>query len=459
MKILISGATGLIGNQLGQALVNEGHDVHVLTRSLNTARLRLNFPCQIHEWNVSEEIKPSILNSVEAVFHLAGASVAQGRWTDLVKKSIYNSRVVGTRNLVKSIAKMSAPPKIVISSSAIGYYGERGAFELTEHDSAGKGFLSHVCFDWEREINKLNKMVIPSPRTSIVRTGVVLSDQGGALEKMYPIAREGLLGRLGSGNQWMSWIHISDLIRMMLWILSNKDARGIYNGVSSKPIMNKDFTRSLSRHFNKSPFLPVPSIFPKLALGEMSSLVLDSQRVLPKKSLDQGFSFKFSDLNLALKDVLPKLNRGENLLIREQWFDIKKNIIFDFFKSEKNLEEITPSQLGFKVISKSTEEIQKGTEIVYKLKIHGISVKWITLIKEFDEDDFFIDTQKKGPYKRWHHEHTFKSLGQGTLVKDRVIFKLPFYPLGALFAGWFVKKDVEKIFLYRKTKMHELFHS
>jgi uncharacterized protein len=297
VKITISGASGLIGRRLLKTLSAEGHILHVLSRHAGT-----NLPggVRLSAWDPSKGEPPAdSLRDADAVIHLTGEPVAQ-RWSEDVKRRIRDSRVTGTRNLVTAMKKLERPPAVLVSSSAIGYYGSRGDEILTETAAPGSGFLPEVCAAWEGEARAAEAL---GTRVVTVRTGIVLDTRGGALPRMLPPFRMGVGGRLGSGKQWMSWIHLQDLVSLYQLAL-DQPLRGAMNGVAPYPVNNADFTRALATAVHRPAFLPVPGFALKVLFGEMSEVLLGSQRVAPKVAEAAGFRFRFPQLEPALADLL-----------------------------------------------------------------------------------------------------------------------------------------------------------
>jgi uncharacterized protein len=446
MKVLMTGATGLVGKEVGKGLIKAGHEIYVVTRDRKKAQLELPFPCQFIEGDLNQDaIRDERINEIEAVIHLAGESVA-GYWTNNKKKKIYNSRVVGTQNLVATFqGKMNL--KIWIGASAIGLYGNCGDSVLTEESARGNNFLSQVVVDWEKA---LPPSFAANLRTVILRIGVVLSEKGGALPQMIEPLIRGVGSPVGGGDQYMSWISLSDLSELILWSLNHQSLNGIFNAVADEPIQQKDLAKQVTSAVQKWMLPNVPGAIFKTILGEMSSLLLDSQRVSNAKIKEAGFKFKHSNIMNWLKENGSHWLNGEELLVAEQYLPYSRDQVFAFFMNAYNLEKITPPTLNFKIEKISTEKIGQGTLIDYKLKIHGVPASWQTLIDEWDPDHRFVDTQLKGPYSLWHHTHLFSDLGKGTLMVDRVRYRLPLGFLGWAVAGAFVKSDVAKIFAYRR---------
>ncbi len=456
MKILITGATGLVGSKLIEDLYLNGHeDIRVLTRNIETANLKIPFPVEIKRWNpVRGEIDADSLENVDIIFHLAGESVAGGRWNQSRKTRILDSRILSTTLLLNEIKKSSTTPKKFISASAVGIYGDTNSIEINEESELANDYLAQVCKDWEATLKNSN---IEGMQKHVLRTGIVLSKNGGALEKMLTPFKMGAGGILGSGKQYMSWIHIDDLIKSYIFLMKHNCKHFAYNGVSPDPVNNKEFTKRLGSQLKRPTIFPVPKFVLQLIFGEMSQILLEGQKVLPTRLLDEGFSFKYKKLEHALAHEFSYDSKGEVLYKQYQWVPKRRDEVFTFFSNERNLESITPPSLGFKVLKMTTDKIQEGTLIDYKLRIHGMPAHWQTKISKFTEGESFIDEQLKGPYKKWIHQHDFIDSKNGTLICDKITYKLPMGSIGNLVAGWFVQRDVTNIFNFRKKVIRDIF--
>jgi uncharacterized protein len=305
-RVLISGASGLIGSALVAALEAEGHDVTTLTRTPARSPREL-------QWEPMREVSPGLVSGFDAVVHLSGENVA-GRWTADKKRRIRESRVVSARNMAWAIARTEAPPRTFICASAIGYYGNRGDEILTEDSASGEGFLPDVCREWEAAAH----VGIAGVRVVNLRFGIVLSKNGGALKEMLRPFRLGLGGRVGSGRQWWSWIHIDDVVAAVLHVLgidSEVAGRGrpaphnLFSGpvniVAPNPVRNAEFTRVLAAVVKRPAVFAVPAFAAKLAFGEFAEEgILSSARVLPKKLEESGFEFRYTELRPALQELL-----------------------------------------------------------------------------------------------------------------------------------------------------------
>jgi uncharacterized protein (TIGR01777 family) len=297
VKITISGASGLIGRRLLKTLSGNGNTLQVLSRHAGT-----NMPggIKVFPWDPTKGEPPAdSLRDIDAVIHLAGEPVAQ-RWNEGSKRRIRESRVAGTRNLVQAISKLRQPPATLVCASAIGYYGSRGDEVLSEAAAPGVGFLPEVCVAWEKEAIVAESMGI---RVVRMRTGVALDPRGGALAKMLPPFKVGVGGKIGSGKQWMSWIHLEDLAGLFRFALENP-VKGAVNGVAPNPVTNADFTKALAGVLHRPALFPVPPFALKLMFGEMAEVLLGSQRVQPQQAESAGYRYKFSQLEPALADLL-----------------------------------------------------------------------------------------------------------------------------------------------------------
>lgn len=298
-NILISGASGLVGRALDKQLRDVGHTVYKLVRTKGVA--------QEFYWNADDFIDIPKHFKIDTVIHLSGENVAGARWTEKVKQRIYDSRILSTRLLVAHMSSMEQPPDTFICASAVGIYGDRGDQILEEESSkdvVSKGFLVSVAHDWEREAQKYSELVGDS-RTINARIGIVLAEEGGALEKMLPVFKMGMGGPLGSGNQYMSWISRKDLVNAFQFCVENQQVSGPLNFCSPEPLTNASFTSQLGSYLHRPTLLPAPAFGLKLALGEMASeLLLSSTRAIPKGLSNYGFEFEHKTLEAALKSEL-----------------------------------------------------------------------------------------------------------------------------------------------------------
>ena len=310
MNILITGGTGLVGRALCAALLADGHQVSVLTRNPDKARNALPSGVLPFKWNGrSPETLSHLIEKTDAVINLAGESIAgenllgilTKRWTNESKKRIQSSRVDMGQALVKVIEMAEKKPKVFIQASAVGYYGVRGDEPLTENAPAGNDFLAETCREWEDSTSALDKMGV---RRVVIRTGLVLAAKGGILPIMLLPFRLFAGGKLGSGEQYVPWIHIEDEVNAIRFLLKNEDARGACNLSAPYPVKQRELAKIAGRVLRRPSFIPAPAFALQLALGEKSTLVLDGQRAIPEKLVTEGFSFSHQDFESALKTLL-----------------------------------------------------------------------------------------------------------------------------------------------------------
>ena len=297
MHILITGATGFVGKRLCKALTADGHKVSAVSRSRARTRAAMPHLDEVYTYDADLAVPAQALEAADAVVHLAGESIG-GKWTPAKKAAILASREMGTRALVDGIGALNGPKPHLISTSAVGYYGDRGDTRLTEEAPAGDDFLAEVCTAWEREAQRAEASGAP---TSIFRVGMVLGHDGGALEKMWPVFSMGVGGPLGSGRQYWAWVHIDDVVRALQFGLSRPDLQGVFNLTAPTPARQKDFSKALGRAMCRPALAPAPSPILRLFLGEFASEVLASRRAVPQRLLDAGFTFEHPELEEALQ--------------------------------------------------------------------------------------------------------------------------------------------------------------
>jgi len=297
MRVAVSGSTGLVGSALVSALAAAGHDAIRLARSPTRSTQHTAV------WDpAAGTIDAAALDGVEAVVHLAGESIATGRWTTQKKARILESRIKGTQLLSQTLARMTRPPHVLVSASAIGYYGDRGEETLNEDSPQGRGFLPEVCQAWESATEPAFRAGIRVVQT---RLGIVLSPSGGALAMMLPPFRLGLGGPLGNGRQYMSWVAIDDVVGAIHYALTTEHLRGPVNVVAPNPVTNQEFTKILARVLRRPAVFPVPPVMLRLMLGQLADeALLASARVLPSKLRLTGYPFRYPDLEGALRHLL-----------------------------------------------------------------------------------------------------------------------------------------------------------
>jgi uncharacterized protein len=305
MRVAVTGGTGLIGSALIRALRARGDEVVALTRGTDRASAVLGDQVELQQWPAPQQAPPpaDALEGADAVVHLLGEPIAQ-RWSEAAKREIRDSRVLATRSLVAGLAALSDErrPKLLISQSAAGYYGPRGEEPLDESAGPGNDFLAGVTVAWEQEALAAGRAM----RVAVTRTGVVLSPKGGALAKMLPPFRLGIGGPVAGGRQYVPWIHLDDVVGALVHCLNQPPASGPINLTSPNPVTNAELSHTLGQVLHRPAVLPVPGAALRLMYGEMASIVVTGQRVIPARLQELGYSFRYSELEPALRDVLEK---------------------------------------------------------------------------------------------------------------------------------------------------------
>lgn len=300
MRILVTGGTGLVGRAIGRRLAR-AHQLIVLSRDGKAAKSRISYPAELVAWDSQSELSPKILEGVDAIIHLAGENISSGRWTEDRKKSLRDSRIQPLHYLRQVMEKNGRQVKILLSASAVGFYGDRGDEWLNEDSAAGSDFLATLVKDWESAAQS-----VPARRTAFLRFGVILSPEGGFLTEVQKMFRRLGASRLGSGQQYLSWIHIDDVVDVIAQALVNPAYSGPVNLVSPAPITNREMTDILKKLGGYRSLPPAPAMALKLLYGEMSQVLLSSQRVRPGKLLDARHAFKFQDFQDACRPLISR---------------------------------------------------------------------------------------------------------------------------------------------------------
>ncbi|MBI2854596.1 MAG: TIGR01777 family protein [Chloroflexi bacterium] len=306
MRVLITGGSGLVGRALATDLAQDGNEVVVLSRSPSGAA---GLPAGVHaeQWDGRTAGGwASLANGADAIVNLAGENIGAGRWTANRKQTIRESRLNAGSAVVQAVELAAKKPRVVVQASAVGYYGPCRDEEVTEATPPGNDFLAGVVADWETSTVPVEAMGV---RRAVIRSGVVLSTKGGALPRMLLPFRMFVGGRTGSGRQWLSWIHMSDEVKAIRFLIDNESARGTFNLSAPTPITNAEFTRLLGKHLHRPALAPTPALLLRALFGEMSTVLLDGQRAVPRRLLELGFSFQFPTADSALEDLLDRPSR------------------------------------------------------------------------------------------------------------------------------------------------------
>jgi uncharacterized protein (TIGR01777 family) len=308
MHIFVTGGTGLVGNRLIETLLKRGDSVSMLTRRPEVAKAKWGERCTIVPGDPAKAGPwMDAVKECDGVVNLAGEGIFNRRWSDDFKKQMYDSRILGTQNVVKALTdhptRADGSPKVLVNASAIGYYGPHGDEELTEASPPADDYLAKLCVDWEKAANEAAKAGV---RVALIRIGVVLDPAGGALQKLLPPFKMFAGGPIGSGKHFMSWIHADDLVGLTVFALERPNVQGPINATAPHPVTNKQFGNTLGKVLGRPSFMPTPAFMLRLMLGEVANVVTKGQNVLPRKALEAGYVFQYADLEGALKQLLAK---------------------------------------------------------------------------------------------------------------------------------------------------------
>lgn len=467
MKVFVTGATGLVGRALALRLAGMGHEVLAWVRSPQAARALLGPDVTLVPVRDDDGELCEALSQADAVINLAGAPVAK-RWTDAYRKTLVRSRVDLTRRLVEAMASQSDRPRVLLSASAVGYYGDRGAEELPESAAPGEGFLPSLCVDWEAAASEAESLGL---RVAQFRLGIVLDAEGGALAAMRRPFALGLGAVIGSGDQYSPFIHLRDLVELLVTALDDERYRGPINAVAPQTVTHREFCRELGRALHRPVWLRAPGFAVRAAMGDAASILLEGQRVVPQRAVELGFTFRFPTLAAALADVIEGgrssvavgpaadvpdheyLARRKPRYLLEQRMTIDAPIdeVFAFFRQAENLATITPPTLAFEIRTPTPIDMQQGREITYRIRLGPVPMKWLTSIERWAPPQRFVDVQLQGPYRAWYHEHAFEPDGDRTTMVDRVWYAPPLGPLGWVAQRLMVGPMLRRIFGYRRA--------
>jgi uncharacterized protein (TIGR01777 family) len=430
----------------------------VWTRNESRARARLGAEVEIVHADDTLAALTAAIEGCEVVVNLAGEPIVGRRWTRRRRRLLSESRVELTERLVAAIASARRRPRVLVSGSAVGYYGDRGSEILNEDGGGGDDFLARLCRDWERAAHKARTLGI---RVVTLRTGVVLGRDGGALGMMMPPFRLGLGGPIGSGRQYVPWIHIHDFAQIIATALVDGRYSGPINAVAPAPVTSREFAQALGRAVGRPALLPLPGAALRALFGEAASVLLASQRCHPSALQRLGFQFRFPTVAEALADIAggaavtiaPGANRlGERRSIYELRTATTVNAPLDetfaFFSRAENLGMLTPASMQFSIRGRPPA-IGEGATIDYALRIGPVPIAWRSRIVSWVPRARFIDVQETGPYRAWWHEHSFRAAGSATVMEDRVCYAPPLGAFGRLANQLFIVPALRRIFRYR----------
>ena len=459
MRVFVTGASGFIGRALIPRLQRDGHTVVAWVRSPARARGLLGVEVELVQADAAPDALVGAIERADAVVNLAGEPLMGGRWTAARRAVLEESRITVTEQLVRAMAEAKIRPRVFVSGSAVGYYGDRADERLTEASSGGDDFLARLCRRWESAAQDAERL---GARVVLLRTGVVLGRAGGALAQMLPPFQLGVGGPVGSGTQYLPWIHLHDLVKIIAVALVDDRYRGPVNGVAPEQATSRTFARALGRALHRPALLPVPALALKAIFGEAATVLVASQRVDPRVLREHQFAFDFPTLDSALEDIVggasvtmaPASSRPEEAGAAR--YELRARMVieapledtFAFFSKAANLGVITPAAMRF-AIQGQAPPMAAGAVIDYLVRVGPLPVHWRTRITTWEPGQRFADLQEKGPYRFWWHEHTFQADGRRTVMEDRVYYTPPFGLVGRLANRVFIRSTLRKIFQYR----------
>lgn len=469
MRVLVTGATGFVGRALVPLLQREGHRVTVWARSAARAQARLGGDVEISGPAGARSLE-AVVEACDAIVNLAGEPIVGGRWTAARRRALRESRVTFTTALVHAIERTRRRPSVLVSASAVGYYGDRGAEVLNEASLPASDFLGQLCQDWERAALDAESLGL---RVVALRMGVVLGRDGGALARMLPPFRLGVGGPLGSGRQYAPWIHLHDLVRVVARAIADERFRGPINVVAPQAVTNRELSRALGAALRRPAVCSVPAVALRALFGEAATVLLSSQRIEPRALHELGYAYRFASVDSALDHIVngPPVEvgplasavdaRGSELgqryleknppaaeLRATTTISAPLDETFAFFSKAENLGMLTPSAMDF-AIAGSPAVIGENAVIEYRLRVGPVPIGWRSRIVSWRPGEGFVDLQEAGPYRSWWHEHAFRADGAVTVMEDRVCYTPPLGVLGRLANRLFIQPTLKRIFRYR----------
>mgnify|MGYP004002414365 FL=1 len=449
MRIVITGGTGLIGTALATKLSSDNDEVVLLSRKPESVK---HLPRQVRAvgWDGKTQGEWSKeLEGADAVINLAGASIAgdnplKMRWTPARKTEILNSRLDAGKVIGEAIRNAKNKPKVLIQAAAVGFYGPQAANEMREDAPAGRDFLAEVCREWEDSTKAVEAMT----RRVVIRTGLVLSPEGGIFSFLKLPFMLFAGGPIGSGKQYMPWIHIDDLVNAILFLIEEKTAKGIFNLTAPELVTNTIFGQALGKSIKRPALIPVPGFVLKLALGEAATLALDGQRAVSDKLQRAGYGFKFGELGDALADLAKPMRR----FTRSFEVPASKKAVSEFHHDTKVLKQLTP--LPVIVQFKNVEKLAEGSVAEFVLWVGPIPVRWQATHEDVDPAEGFVDVQTEGPFLTWVHRHSFVAIDEKlTRVIDHLDIRLGKGLFNGLISwGMWVTLPILFAFRARQTK-------
>lgn len=465
MQILVTGATGFVGRALILRLLRDGHRVRAWVRSPRRAADLLGAEVELAPAD-DEAALVRAASGCEAVIHLAGESVGVGRWTAARKRELWDSRVGLTEALVRAFAVAEPRPQVLVSASAVGYYGDRGDEELEETSRPADDFLGSMCQAWEAAARKAETYGV---RVCTPRIGLVLGRGGGVLDALLPLFRAGLGGPLGSGEQWFPWIHLNDLVELLATAIKDPRYAGPMVAAAPQPVTNRVFSQALAESLGRKARLPVPKLALRIARGEAAEALVASQRAVPARALALGFRFEFPTLPEALTELFgerdrpqftpagvapssPYLARRSPTTQMRQTTTVAAPVhqVFAFFSRPENLGLMTPRGLAVETRTPGPLALETGRQIEYEVKIGPLRVGWTAEFELLEPGRRFVDVQLRGPFAAWWHEHRLSPREEGgTQIDDTIYYRPPLGPLGRAADPLLIRPRLRELFEYR----------
>ena len=478
MRVLLTGATGFVGRALVPALLGEGHQLVAWARSADRARSVLGAEVDVRSSADGEAALVAELGSCDAVVNLAGEPIIGRRWTEARKQQLVASRVAATERLVRACGSAARRPAVLISASAVGYYGDRGDAVLTEDAEPGRDFLGNLVERWEAAALGAEALGV---RVVLLRTGIVLGRDGGALRLMLPPFQLGLGGPVGSGEQYLSWIHLRDVVGVVAAALTDPRYRGPVNVTGPEEATNRDFAHGLGTVLHRPAVLPAPAVAVGALLGEAATVLLSSQRAQPKRLQELGFRWGSPTLASALADVVRapfatfepleappssgSAASAEYLYRRPPRYELRTTMrieapldrVFGFFSNVGNLGLITPMSMGLR-LDGPPPTLKEDAVIKYQIRVGPVPVRWRARIVRWGPPKRFVEVQDEGPYFSWWHEHTFSAEGELTIMEDRVCYAPPVPAfLGDVVNRLIIVPMLRRAFAYREDAIRLRF--
>jgi len=469
MRVLIAGATGFIGRALVSRLRRDGHSVVAWARSETSALSLLGTDVDVISTAAGQDPLTHALSQCDAVVNLAGEPILGKRWTAARRTVLRESRVGVTAQLVSAIEAANPRPRVLVSGSAVGFYGSRGS-EVLDESSASRGdFLSRLCLDWETAAQRATTFGV---RVVTLRTGVVLGRGGGALAQMLPPFKAGVGGPIGSGRQYFPWIHLRDLAELIVTAVRDDRYAGPVNAVAPDLVTSKRFARALGHALRRPSVLPTPPAALRAIFGDAAIVLLASQRAEPSAARRNGFVWQFPSIDAALTDVV----RGDSVnivrvttppsnvagatyvLTASTEISAPADQVFAFFCRPGNLGLITPAPMQFRVVG-HVPQLSDGATIEYQMRFGPIPVRGRIRITGWNPPRSYVDVQEAGPYRVWRHEHHFAPNGPTTTLDDRVYYAPRLGALSGIINRWLIAPHLREFFRYRAEVLKLRFGS